>query len=62
MVAVGLGVGPSPVVVTDSRQRAPAPLGVSTAAPRLSGPPVVVALTVMLLPAAREVVPAKSQV
>ncbi|MNF97472.1 hypothetical protein D3C84_803010 [compost metagenome] len=59
---VGLGVGPLPVVVTDSLQRAPVPFGVSVAVPRLSWPPVVDALTVMLLPAAREVVPVTSQV
>lgn len=48
MVTVGLGDGPLPVVVTDTRQRAPVP--------------VVEAVTVMVLPVRREVVPARSQV
>jgi hypothetical protein len=62
MVAVGFGAGPAPVVVTDTLQRAPVPIGVRTALPRLSGPAVVVTVTVSVLPVPREVVPARSQV
>ena len=61
-VMVGFGAGPAPVVVTDTRHLAPVPIGVSVALPRLSGPAVVDAVTVMLLPVQREVVPEISQV
>ena len=54
--------GPLPVVVADNRQRAPVDAVVSVAVPRLSGPLVVAAVTVMLLPLATEVVPEMSQV
>lgn len=62
MVTVGFDDGPLPVVVTDTRQRAPVPVGVRVAVPRLSGPEVVEAVAVMLLPVPRDVVPARSQV
>lgn len=54
--------GPLPVVVTDNRQRAPLPAAVNVAVPRFSGPLVVAAVTLMLLPLATEVVPEMSQV
>ncbi|PVZ39688.1 hypothetical protein N430_03598 [Pseudomonas sp. CC120222-01a] len=44
--------GPLPVVVTGNRQRAPLVAAVSVAAPRSSGPLVVAAVTLMLLPLA----------
>lgn len=62
MVTVGLDDGPLPVVVTDIRQRAPVPIGVRIALPRLSAPAVVVAVAVRVLPVPRDVVPASSQV
>lgn len=62
MVAVGLDDGPLPVVVTDTRQRAPVPVGVRIALPKLSGPAVVIAVTVSVLPVPFDVVPARSQV
>lgn len=51
-VAVAGVAGPLPVVVTDTRQRAPVPEVLSVAAPRFSGPAVVATDTVMLLLAA----------
>ncbi|MNG38623.1 hypothetical protein D3C84_1263950 [compost metagenome] len=62
MVAVGLGAGPAPVVLTDTLQRAPEPVGVRIALPRLSGPAVVVTVTASVLPVPFDVVPARSQV
>ncbi|MCY1438132.1 hypothetical protein D9M71_543180 [compost metagenome] len=50
------------MVVTDNRQRAPVAVAVSVAIPRFSGPAVVAAVTLMLLPVARVVVPDRSQV
>ncbi|MNJ31904.1 hypothetical protein D3C77_265570 [compost metagenome] len=61
-VTVGLLVGALPVVVTDTRQRAPEPVGLSIAVPRLSGPATVEAVTVIVFPVASDVVPASSQV
>lgn len=52
-------VGPAPVVVvTDTLQRASVPVGMRSALPRLSGPAVVDAVTVSVLPVPRDVVPA----
>ncbi|MCY1187466.1 hypothetical protein D3C81_2307020 [compost metagenome] len=62
IVTVGLGAGPLPVVFAVSRQRAPVAVAVRVAVPRLSGPLVVATVTLMLLPVALEVVPARSQV
>ena len=61
MVAVGLGDGPLPVVVTAICQRAPVGVSVRVAVPRFTGPDVVVAVAVMVLPVPREVVPDKTQ-
>ena len=61
MVTVGLGDGPLPVVVTAIFQRAPVAVGVRVAAPRFTGPEVVVAVAVMVLPVPREVVPDSTQ-
>ena len=61
MVAVGLGDGPLPTVVTAIFQRAPVAVGVRVAVPRFTVPVVVVAVAVMLLPVPREVVPDSTQ-
>ncbi|MNR29915.1 hypothetical protein D3C85_1473330 [compost metagenome] len=61
MVAVGLGDGPLPAVVTAMFQRAPVGVCVRTAAPRFTVPVVVVAVAVMVLPVPREVVPDRTQ-
>ncbi|MNJ71709.1 hypothetical protein D3C77_682830 [compost metagenome] len=60
-VTVAGVAGPLPVVVTDKCQRAPVVAAFSVAVPRFSGPLVVAAVTVMLLPVATEVVPDRSQ-
>ncbi|MNT33712.1 hypothetical protein D3C86_1619110 [compost metagenome] len=61
MVAVGLGDGPLPAVVTAIFQRAPVGVSVRVAAPRFTVPVVVVAVAVMVLPVPREVVPDRTQ-
>ncbi|MNR15704.1 hypothetical protein D3C85_1322580 [compost metagenome] len=61
MVAVGLGDGPLPTVVTAIRQRAPVGVRVKVAVPRFTVPVVVVAVAVMVLPVPREVVPDRTQ-
>ncbi|MNQ40861.1 hypothetical protein D3C85_545230 [compost metagenome] len=61
MVAVGLGDGPLPTVVTAIRQRAPVGVRVKVAVPRFTVPVVVVAVAVMVLPVPRDVVPDRTQ-
>ncbi|MNR27670.1 hypothetical protein D3C85_1449510 [compost metagenome] len=51
-----------PVVLIETRQRAPVAVALRVAVPRLNGPPVVAAVTVMVLPVNFEVVPDRSQV
>lgn len=59
IVAVGLALGTTVVVVTDIRQR---PLAGTLVLPNVTGPAGVVTSTVMVLPVTAEVVPDRSQV